>query len=165
MKKSQALITLFVLVIFNIFFNVFAETIILESGRIIEADIVDITSKSIKVNLMGAKRDYNLSDIRSIDGEKINTSTKGLFRKTVKTETSEVSEETVKTKEKNKPKIKQTEVEKIQALLKEKKKELSRKRKEYIQTKKDLKKAARSGFFGFGRSQEEVQKLIEAKKK
>lgn len=156
MKKLQIATLFIVCLIFNICFNVFAETIILESGRVIEADIIDMTSESIKVDIRGATRDYNLSIIRSIDGEKINISSKSLPKEIVKTEKSE---------EKVNSKTKQTAVEKIQSLLEEKQKELSNKRKEYVQAKIDLKNAAQSGFFGFGRSRAEVQKIVKAKEK
>jgi hypothetical protein len=53
----------------------------------------------------------------------------------------------------------------IENLLEEKKQELTIKKKEYRKAKKSLKEAARTGFFGFGRSQEETQVLVEAKEK
>jgi phage-related minor tail protein len=53
----------------------------------------------------------------------------------------------------------------IESLLEEKRQELTIKKKEYRKAKKSLKEAARTGFFGFGRSQEETQVLVEAKER
>lgn len=53
----------------------------------------------------------------------------------------------------------------IENLLEKKRQELTIKKKEYRKAKKNLKEAARTGFFGFGRSQEETQVLVEAKER
>ncbi|MCF7877972.1 MAG: hypothetical protein K9L95_00690 [Candidatus Omnitrophica bacterium] len=53
----------------------------------------------------------------------------------------------------------------IENLLEEKRKELKMEKKEYGKAKKSLKEAARTGFFGFGRSQEETRALVRAKKR
>jgi len=52
----------------------FAETILLKSGRTIEAKIIKKDSSSIKVDVAGLPITYYLTDIESINGEKINVS-------------------------------------------------------------------------------------------
>lgn len=143
---------IFLLLIFCFGSNIFAETIILESGKIVEAEIIDITGNSIKVNIMGATRRYKLSEIRSIDGEQINISSRYKIKKI-----SNEEEEAVK--------VKKSEVERIGEQLEQTEKDLKNKRKEYIQAKKELKRAAKPGFLGFGRSKKETEKLLAAKQK
>ncbi|MCF7875094.1 MAG: hypothetical protein K9L87_01475 [Candidatus Omnitrophica bacterium] len=53
----------------------------------------------------------------------------------------------------------------IENLLEEKRQELIIRKKEYRKAKISLKEAARTGFFGFGRSQEETRVLVEAKER
>lgn len=137
--------------------DLFAETIVLDSGKVVEADIVELTRDAIKVNLMGAEVTYGLDQIKSIGAEKDSTfSKKYLKEKSLKKILS-------KDVDKNHEKLKS--VKQIQDLLEKNRKELRLKKEEYIQAKKDLKKNARTGFLGFGRTKEEIQSLRKAKKK
>lgn len=56
-------------------------------------------------------------------------------------------------------------IEEKNSLLEELSKELSLKREEYIEVRNDLKEAARTGFLGFWRTEEEIQRLLKAKEK
>ncbi len=140
-RKNKINILIIAGALFSI--STFAETVILNSGEIIEADSVEIISDSRKVRLTEAVATYRLDQVKSINGKKI----------------KEKIAENVNSNEEGRA------VEKVKGLLKEKRGELEAKRKEYIEAKKRLKKAARTGFFGFGRTKEEVDSLIRAKEK
>jgi len=58
--------------------NLYAETVVLKSGKIIEARILERNSDSIKVDIEDVGITYFLSDIDSIDGNKIELSTQSL---------------------------------------------------------------------------------------
>lgn len=64
------------LIILSVLFTspLFAETIILKSGRAIEAPIIEKNDKSIKVDISGIHITYYFEDIESIDGNKIDKS-------------------------------------------------------------------------------------------
>jgi predicted RNase H-like nuclease (RuvC/YqgF family) len=130
--------------------NLFAETIILNSGKAIEADIVELTRDSIKVNIMGAEVTYDLDQIKSIGAEKDSA----FSEKYLKREKEDVNKENKELKN----------TKQIQDLLKKRRKELKQKRKDYIEAKKNLKNVASTGFLGFGRTKEETQALLKAKK-
>ncbi|MBU2102291.1 MAG: tetratricopeptide repeat protein [Candidatus Omnitrophota bacterium] len=53
------------------FFSAFAETIVLKSGKTIEATILERTNESIKIDVAGIPVTYYLEDIQSIGNEKI----------------------------------------------------------------------------------------------
>ncbi|MFO8052569.1 MAG: hypothetical protein R6U54_01230 [Candidatus Omnitrophota bacterium] len=155
MKKIPIIIVflLFFAVVFTA--NLFAETIVLNSGKVVEADIVELTRDAIKVNLKGDEVTYDLDQIKSIGAEKDSTFSKKYLK-----------EESLKknlSKDVDKKQRKLKGVEQIQDLLEKNRKELRLKKKEYIQAKKDLKKNARTGFLGFGRTKEEIQSLRKAK--
>lgn len=57
------------------------------------------------------------------------------------------------------------EISQIEGLLEEKKEKLAEKRSQYRKARVSLKEAAKTGFLGFWRSQEEIQKLLDAKDK
>ena len=63
------------IIIFSIFFlltiPVFAETILLKSGKKVEGEIIGQTDKYIKIDFQGLPITYYLDDIESINGEKI----------------------------------------------------------------------------------------------
>jgi len=62
----------FVFVVSMFFYaNVFAETILLKSGKKIDADITEKTEQYIKIDLAGVPLTYFYEDIDTIDGEKI----------------------------------------------------------------------------------------------
>ncbi|MEW6009010.1 MAG: hypothetical protein AB1629_05180 [Candidatus Omnitrophota bacterium] len=66
--KKTFLILFFVLFITS---PIFAETIILKSGKIIEAKIIEKTDKNIKVDFYGVPLTYFLDEIQSIGGAKV----------------------------------------------------------------------------------------------
>jgi tetratricopeptide (TPR) repeat protein len=51
--------------------SIFAETIVLKSGKTIEAKIIEKTDDSVKADIDGIPITYYLSEIDSIDGEKL----------------------------------------------------------------------------------------------
>jgi len=51
--------------------SLFAETIVLKSGKTVEAKIIEKNNDSIKVDLYGTSLTYYLEDIESIDGKSI----------------------------------------------------------------------------------------------
>ncbi len=55
------------------------------------------------------------------------------------------------------------EIEQIERRIEEKEEDLQLKRREYIQVRTNLKEAARTGFLGFWRTEEEIQALLQAK--
>jgi len=54
--------------------SIFAETIVLKSGKIVEGKIIDKTDKSIKVGIEDVPITYYFDQIESIDGNKIKSS-------------------------------------------------------------------------------------------
>ncbi|MBU1112253.1 MAG: hypothetical protein KKH93_00040 [Candidatus Omnitrophica bacterium] len=62
-------IYIFIFVLFNFSIAVFAEVIVLKSGKTVEGDIIEKTDKYIKVNIANIPITYYLSDINSIEGE------------------------------------------------------------------------------------------------
>ena len=71
MIKKVSLITLLLFLPFSLS----AETIILKSGKTIEAPIIEKNDKSIKVEIRGVSITYYSDEIESIDGEKIKIET------------------------------------------------------------------------------------------
>ncbi|MCF7873503.1 MAG: hypothetical protein K9L84_01490 [Candidatus Omnitrophica bacterium] len=158
MKKIVTVI--FFLIVFMPSFvgGVFAETIVFNSGKIIEADIIELTRDDIKVNLRGAESTYSLDQIKSISAEKDSTFSKKYLNKK-----NDSKKSLTKKSDKDYKKLK--DVKKIQDLLEKNRNKLKQKRKEYIQAKKELKNIARTGFFGFGRTNAETKRLLKAKEK
>lgn len=66
-KKIIIILLLFLLAIPS----VFAGTIILKSGKTIEAKILEKTQKYIRVDMEGIPITYYIEDIKSIDGEDV----------------------------------------------------------------------------------------------
>lgn len=69
-KGSIGVIMIIILVLF-LSSSIFAETIVLKSGKTIEGKIVEKTDKYIKVDFEGVPLTYFIEDIESINGEKI----------------------------------------------------------------------------------------------
>jgi len=68
-KKITVILSLMFLFISS---SVFAETIVLKSGRTVEAKILKKTDNSIKVDVEGIPITYYLNEVESIDGNRIN---------------------------------------------------------------------------------------------
>ncbi len=62
------------LILFLFMPSIFAETIILKSGKTIDGKIVERTRKSVKVDIDGIPITYYFDDIESIDGKKTDSS-------------------------------------------------------------------------------------------
>ncbi|MCF7869966.1 MAG: hypothetical protein K9L69_01030 [Candidatus Omnitrophica bacterium] len=160
MKKRLLLIFLLMFFVTMPVINLFAETIVLNSGKVIEADIVELTQDAIKVNIMGDEVTYNLDQIKSIGAEKDSAfSKKYLEREKEENDFGKTLSEDINKKNKELKNTKQ-----IQELLEKNQKKLKLKRKKYIKAKKNLKNIASTGFLGFGRTKEETQALLKAKK-
>lgn len=160
MKK--VLLLTFLLVFFAGAFttSLFAETIVLNSGKVIEADIVELTQDAIKVNIMGAEVTYNLDQIKSIGAEKDSAFSKKYLSR--EREENGFDKDSSKDISKENKKLKNTT--QIQELLGKNRKELKQKKKEYIKAKKKFKNIASTGFLGFFRTKEETQALLKTKK-
>ncbi|MDD5432426.1 MAG: trypsin-like peptidase domain-containing protein [Candidatus Omnitrophica bacterium] len=76
--KNGRLLSLILL--FSLCFSslVFAETIVLKSGKTVEGKIVERTDKYIKVDFYGVQVPYFLNDIKSIDGNSISKAKESL---------------------------------------------------------------------------------------
>jgi tetratricopeptide (TPR) repeat protein len=73
-KKITVILPLIFLFISS---SIFAETIILKSGKTIEGKILEKTDKYIKIDLQGVPLTYFLDEIESIDGAKLVSSSEG----------------------------------------------------------------------------------------
>jgi hypothetical protein len=160
MKKVFLLVFVLVFSLGVSVVSIFAETIILNSGKVIEADIVELTRDVIKVNIMGAEVTYDLDQIKSIGAEKDSAFSKKYLKR--EREKNDFRKTLSKDIDKENKKLKDTK--QIQDLLGKNRKELKQKKKEYIKAKKNLKNIASTGFLGFGRTKEEIQALLKAKK-
>lgn len=67
-KKTGFILPLLLLFVFP---SVFAETIVLKSGKTIDGKILEKTDKNIKVDISGIPVTYYLEEIESIDGQAI----------------------------------------------------------------------------------------------
>ncbi|MCK9573494.1 MAG: hypothetical protein M0R20_03720 [Candidatus Omnitrophica bacterium] len=72
MNKKMNIILLLIFLLFTPL--IFAETIILKSGKTVEGKIIEKTDKSIKVDIEGIPITYYLDEIENIDGIKIKSS-------------------------------------------------------------------------------------------
>lgn len=70
---AKKIITALLLMILSSITSVFAETIVLKSGKTIEGKIINKTDKYIKMDISGIPITYYLDDIESIDGNRINS--------------------------------------------------------------------------------------------
>ena len=61
---------------FLMFGNIYAETIVFKSGKKVDAKILDKTDEWIEIDLEGVRITYFLSDIDTIDGQKVGASAK-----------------------------------------------------------------------------------------
>ena len=68
---NRRLVEIFILLFLCVPSYIFAETIILKSGRKIEGKIMQKTDKEIKVNSVSIITSYRLDEVESIDGKKI----------------------------------------------------------------------------------------------
>ncbi|MDD5195945.1 MAG: hypothetical protein PHQ96_09815 [Candidatus Omnitrophica bacterium] len=57
--------------VFMISSNIYADTILLKSGRTVEANIIERNADSVKVDIEGIGITYYLSDIESVNGQKV----------------------------------------------------------------------------------------------
>ena len=71
-RKSKIGVLIF-LIISLVFGNVFAESIVLKSGKTVEGRLIEKTNKYIKIDFQGVLLTYFLDEIESIDGAKINS--------------------------------------------------------------------------------------------
>lgn len=85
-------------------FNVFAETVILKTGKVVKGDVLDITVDNIQMSVNGKLVIYQLTDIRSINGKKFIAPPKIKSSISQFVEEIKSSKQTVEIKPKFKPK-------------------------------------------------------------
>lgn len=95
MRNKQVILALTVLLNFS--FLVFAETIVLKSGKVVKGRMLDMTADRIEISVAGETISYKLEDIKSIDGKKFRLPPRIDRKKSV------VKEKSYFSKEKNYP--------------------------------------------------------------
>ncbi len=76
MEKKRLLILLLIL---YLPISVFAETIVLKSGKSVEGKLIEKTDKYIKIDFQGIAPTYYLDEIESIDGKLVSTPKKSVI--------------------------------------------------------------------------------------
>lgn len=75
--NKKRLLTLLLVLCFPI--SIFAETIVLKSGKIVEGKLIEKTDKYIIIDFQGISLTYYLDEVESIDGKLVNISKKSVI--------------------------------------------------------------------------------------